>query len=82
MEIKCPFCKKGDSLDDASSDKRFYLTKGSDVKLKLDTKHMYYYQVQTQLGVCQLQAVVHDGKHDIFLANCPTSNHCHFFYYE
>jgi hypothetical protein len=33
VEIKCPFCKKGDSLDDASSDKRFYLIKGSVDKL-------------------------------------------------
>ena len=56
VEIKCPFCKKGDSLDDASSDKRFYLIKGSDDMLKLDTKHMYYYQVQTQLGVCQIES--------------------------
>ena len=34
VEIKCPFCKKGDSLDDASSDKRFYLIKGSVDKLR------------------------------------------------
>jgi hypothetical protein len=47
---------KGDNLDDASSDKRFYLIKGSDDMLKLDTKHMYYYQVQTQLGVCQIES--------------------------
>jgi hypothetical protein len=24
--------------------------------VKLDTKHMYYYQVQTQLGVCQIES--------------------------
>ena len=41
VEIKCPFCKKGDSLDDAtSSGKRFYLIKGSDDELKVDTKHI------------------------------------------
>ncbi|CAC5418196.1 unnamed protein product [Mytilus coruscus] len=56
VEIKCPFCKKHDSLENASDDKNFYLKKDNDGNLKLDTKHMYYYQVQTQLGVCQMES--------------------------
>ena len=56
VEIKCPFCKKDQSLEKASDDKHFYLQKDSDGKLKLDSNHIYYYQVQTQLGVCQLES--------------------------
>lgn len=56
VEIKCPFCKKHDSLENASDDKNFYLKKDNDGNLKLNTKHMYYYQVQTQLGVCQMES--------------------------
>ncbi|CAC5396060.1 unnamed protein product [Mytilus coruscus] len=56
VEIKCPFCKKHDSLENVSDDKNFYLKKDNDGNLKLDTKHMYYYQVQTQLGVCQMES--------------------------
>ncbi|CAC5376125.1 unnamed protein product [Mytilus coruscus] len=56
VEIKCPFCKKHDSLENASDDKNFYLKKDNDGNLKLYTKHMYYYQVQTQLGICQMES--------------------------
>ena len=55
VEIKCPFCVKDVKLDQQSVNK-FYLKKGSDGKLKLDDKHLYYYQVQTQLGVCKLES--------------------------
>ena len=52
VEIKCPFCKRYQSLD--SVDPKFYLKKGdSESGLKLDRSHMYFYQVQTQLGVCE-----------------------------
>ncbi|KAK6176048.1 hypothetical protein SNE40_014409 [Patella caerulea] len=55
VEIKCPFCDKDATLHE-KSDKNFYLTKERDGKLKLDNKHSYYYQVQTQLGVCRLES--------------------------
>jgi hypothetical protein len=29
--------------------------RGNDDQLKLDVKHQYYYQVQTQLGVCKIE---------------------------
>ena len=52
LEIKCPFCKKTEVLD--SVDKHFYLKKNSETgELNLDPAHMYYYQIQTQLGVCK-----------------------------
>ena len=54
VEIKCPFSKKFQTLD--SSDPKFYLNNidiGGETGLKLDRTHMYYYQVQTQLGVCE-----------------------------
>ncbi|XP_041349329.1 uncharacterized protein LOC121368656 [Gigantopelta aegis] len=54
VEIKCPFCKKDTMLAETST-KNFYLKVGDDGLLKLDSKHQYYYQVQTQLGVCKLE---------------------------
>lgn len=56
VEIKCPFCKKDASLSEVS-DNKFYLQKDSEGNLKLDPCHEYYYQVQTQLGVCGLEIV-------------------------
>ncbi len=52
VEIKCPFCKRDKNLVEASDDKKFYMQKDSSGDLKLDKRHAYYYQVQTQLGVC------------------------------
>ncbi len=56
VEIKCPFCKKNEDLIVASEDKKFYLKKDSNGDLKLDHNHAYYFQVQTQLGVCSLDS--------------------------
>lgn len=55
IEIKCPFCVKDSTFDDID-DKTFYLKRGNDDQLKLDVKHQYYYQVQTQLGVCKIES--------------------------
>ena len=52
VEIKCPYCHRGESIESsASGDKKFCLKKGSDGNLHLDRTHAYYYQVQTQLFV-------------------------------
>ncbi|XP_061580348.1 inhibitor of growth protein 1-like isoform X1 [Cololabis saira] len=51
IEVKCPFCVKNDMVDCVS-----YLEKDDDGKLKLNRKHQYFYQVQTQLGVCKLES--------------------------
>lgn len=53
LEIKCPFCVKSDMLD---SVKGFYLEKEGEGKLTLNGNHQYSYQVQTQLGVCNLES--------------------------
>ena len=51
IEVKCPFCVKSDKLDSVS-----YLEKDSEGKLRLHRNHQYFYQVQTQLGVCKLES--------------------------
>ena len=53
LEIKCPFCKKDQTLSDTESDNKFCLQKDDDGRLRLTDKHAYYYQVQHQLGVCR-----------------------------
>ena len=54
LEINCPFCHREASLQTAvSEDKKFYLKK-SDGNLRLDESHAYFYQVQTQLFVCNV----------------------------
>ena len=50
VEIKCPFCHKGDTIEQAAEDKKFCPKKSND-KIFLDRAHAYYYQVQTQLFV-------------------------------
>ena len=55
VEIKCPFCARDSKLDEVA-DKNFYLKKSDDNVLSLDRKHQYFYQVQTQLGVCKAES--------------------------
>ena len=53
LEIKCPFSKRGNTLDQASSDPDFYIEKvGADFFLK--KTHSYYAQVQGQLALTGL----------------------------
>ena len=55
LEIKCPYCHRGESIASAfSKDSRFCLLAASDGALHLDHSHAYYYQVQTQLFVSDL----------------------------
>lgn len=55
LEIKCPYCHKGESITSAVSDSQFCLQTSSDGTLHLKHKHSYYYQVQTQLFVSDLE---------------------------
>ena len=56
LEIKCPYCHKGEAINSAAaSDTKKFCLKETDGKLHLDTDHMYYYQVQTQLFVCNVE---------------------------
>ena len=53
LEIKCPFCHMNDSIEKAiSTDKSFCIEKAGDI-YTLKKSHQYYYQVQTQISVCQ-----------------------------
>ena len=47
LEIKCPFCVKNETIDDATNNKTFCLIKGNTTHL--DRKHQYYFQVQAQI---------------------------------
>lgn len=53
LEIKCPYTNRDRNLNEEQGN--FYLKKNESGFLKLDRTHEYYYQVQTQLGVCEVQ---------------------------
>ena len=53
LEIKCPYSHRYKRIQDAMQDKSFYL-KESDGTVKLDSSHAYYYQVQTQMFICDV----------------------------
>ena len=54
LEIKCPYSHRHESIEAAASnDPNFCLKKDEDL-LYLDHKHAYYYQVQTQMFVCNV----------------------------
>ena len=52
VEIKCPY-KYRFTHPDCISDSTFYLQHFSD-QLKLDPRHKYYYQVQMQISICEV----------------------------
>ena len=54
LEIKCPFCHRESTIQSAAMDKTFCLKKSGE-NLCLDRSHAYYYQVQTQLFVCDVE---------------------------
>ncbi|WAR31610.1 ING4-like protein [Mya arenaria] len=49
IEIKCPFNARNDKIDENTCD--FLVLKND--QLHLSENHKYYYQIQTQLGVCK-----------------------------
>ena len=54
LEIKCSFCHREASLQTAATEDKKFCLKVTDGKLHLDKSHAYYYQVQTQLFVCNV----------------------------
>ena len=52
LEIKCPFCHKDKSANEAAEDKTFCLQTSNDM-LSLKTNHAYYYQIQIQMYVTE-----------------------------
>ena len=52
LEIKCPFNHRDKKLEEQE---KFYLKRNKFGHLELDNEHEYYFQIQTQLGVCELE---------------------------
>ena len=53
-EVKCPYSKRNETINETCEDKTFFLAKvGGKVLLK--TNHKYYFQVQGSLGILQLK---------------------------
>ena len=55
LEIKCPYCHRENDLWTAAAQDSQFCLKASHGELHLDHNHAYYYQVQTQLFVCDVQ---------------------------
>lgn len=54
VEIKCPFCHRNDDIVESTNDKRFCLKKDASGSAYLDHAHAYYYQVQAQIFICDV----------------------------
>lgn len=54
LEVKCPYSKRGMSVQEACQDKNFFLTMKDSQTPKLKHGHQYFYQVQGQMFVCNL----------------------------
>ena len=55
LEIKCPYSHQNTHIQDAASQDRTFCLKEVDGSLQLDNSHAYYYQIQTQLFVCNVE---------------------------
>jgi len=55
LEVKCPFSKRGMSVEEACLDKNFCLAMNDEQVPKLKHGHDYFYQVQGQMFVCELK---------------------------
>ena len=55
LEIKCPYCHRENDLRTAAAKDNQFCLKLLHGELHLDQNHAYYYQVQTQLFVCDVQ---------------------------
>ena len=55
LEIKCTYCHRESSLYTAAAEDPKFCLKESDGSLSLDCRHSYYYQIQTQMFVCNVE---------------------------
>ena len=70
LEIKCPYSHQNETVESAASnDPSFCLKKDKDL-LYLDHTHDYYYQVQTQMFVYNIEC------YDFCVCTFPESNEC------
>ena len=70
LEAKCPYCKRGMTVEQACKDPHFCLYIDDDGLPKLKFGHKYYYQVQGQMYVCSLEwvdFVVWFGGNNVFI---------------
>ncbi|KAH6925861.1 hypothetical protein HPB50_011308 [Hyalomma asiaticum] len=51
LEVKCPFSKQGQSMQEACQDRRFCCRLDDDDEAVLKTDHEYYFQVQGQMAI-------------------------------
>ena len=54
VEIKCPYCHCLNAVESVTTDKQSYLVFDANGTLHIDRTHAYYYQVQTQMFVCNV----------------------------
>ena len=55
LEIKCPYCHRGTDVQTAATEDSGFCLKIVDGQLRLDRTHTYYYQIQSQLFVCDVE---------------------------
>jgi len=51
VEIKCPFCHKDSTVEEATAEDRRFCLEEVDGEVHLKRNHQYFYQVQTQIHV-------------------------------
>lgn len=70
LEVKCPYSKRGMSVEEACKDKTFCLHVNDEGLPKLKFGHQYFYQIQGQIFVCKLEwvdFVVWFGSSNLFI---------------
>ena len=55
LEIKCPYCHHEESIKSAAANSSNFCLVEQENSLYLDHSHAYFYQVQTQLFVCDVE---------------------------
>ena len=57
LEIKCPYCHHNNGIEvvTVATNSKSCLNKLADGSLQLDRSHAYYFQVQTQIFVCEVE---------------------------
>ena len=55
VEIKCPYSARDKSVVDTCSMPQFYCNKDENYKITLKLRHNYYYQIQGQLAILNLE---------------------------
>ena len=70
IEIKCSYCHNNEEIDAVVDDPKSCLGRLPDGSVTLVKSHAYYYQVQMQIFVCNVEYC------DFVLCTFPTSSYC------